>query len=115
MQDLRQSIVELPETFQYSCFHLEHNGRRINDFAELSEVEGLSSGSQISLFEDPYTEKEARMHLVRVRELVGAAGDRTDILHGISAGVSLHDTVAPADGPWEAGLTNGKSSKTTTA
>lgn len=33
------------------------------------------------------------MHVIRVRELIGAAGDRTDTLHGIMAGLSLHDTV----------------------
>lgn len=43
--------------------------------------------------EDPYTEKEARLHVVRVRELIGAAGDRTDTLHGILSGLSLHDSV----------------------
>jgi len=47
--------------------------------------------------EDPYTEKEARLHTVRVRELIGAAGDRTDTLHGISSGISLHDSVTAAD------------------
>ncbi|KAI9881081.1 MAG: Intracellular distribution of mitochondria [Pleopsidium flavum] len=110
VQDLRQSIVELPETFQYSCFHLEHNGVRINDFIELSEVSGLSSGSELTLIEDPYTEKEARMHLVRVRELIGAAGDRIDTLHGISAGVSLHDTVVSLDGLEGSVVANGKPS-----
>lgn len=34
------------------------------------------------------------MHLVRVRELIGAAGDRVDNLHGICAGLSLYDTVS---------------------
>ena len=38
VQDIRQSIVDTPHTFQYSCFHLEHKGKRINDFIELSEV-----------------------------------------------------------------------------
>lgn len=94
VQDVRQSIVELPGTFQYTCFHLEHNGNRINDFIELSEVEGLKADSEIVLVEDPYTEKEARMHIVRTRELVGAAGDRVDNLHGISAGLSLHDAIS---------------------
>lgn len=94
MQDVRQSIVELPGTFQYTCFHLEFNGNRINDFVELSEVEGLKADSEITLVEDPYTEKEARMHVIRIRELVGAAGDRIDILHGINAGLSLHDTIS---------------------
>lgn len=48
----------------------------------------------MKLLEDPYTEKEARMHMVRVRELIGAAGDRFDMAHGISAGLSLHDTIS---------------------
>lgn len=99
VQDLRQSIVETPDTFQYTCFHLEHNGERINDFVELSEVKELGADSEITLIEDPYTEKEARMHLVRMRELIGAAGDRSDQLHGICAGASLHDDLfgaAPA-------------------
>ncbi|KAJ5163600.1 Tetratricopeptide-like helical [Penicillium coprophilum] len=93
VQDVRQSIVELPGTFQYTCFHLEFNGNRINDFVELSEVPGLEADSEIVLVEDPYTEKEARMHVVRIRELIGASGDRVDNLHGISAGLSLHDTI----------------------
>ncbi|KAF2107444.1 clustered mitochondria-domain-containing protein [Lophiotrema nucula] len=97
VQDLRQSIVETPQTFQYSCFHLDFNGQRINDFIELSEVQGLQADSELTLVEDPYTEKEARMHVIRVRELIGAAGDRTDTLQGIMAGLSLHDTVSQGE------------------
>ncbi|KMU85193.1 hypothetical protein CIHG_02976 [Coccidioides immitis H538.4] len=65
VQDVRQSIVELPGTFQYTSFHLEHNGERINDYVELSEVKDLKPDAEIVLVEDPYTEKEARMHLCR--------------------------------------------------
>jgi protein TIF31 len=93
VQDVRQSIVETPDTFQYTCFHLEHNGERINDFVELSEVKELTPDSELVLVEDPYTEREARMHLVRIRELIGASGDRADQLHGVCAGVSLHDSL----------------------
>lgn len=91
VQDVRQSIVETPDTFQYTCFHLEHSGQRINDFVELSEVKDLKPNDELVLIEDPYTEKEARLHVVRMRELIGATGDRSDQLHGISAGLSLHD------------------------
>ncbi|KAL2827083.1 clustered mitochondria-domain-containing protein [Aspergillus cavernicola] len=94
VQDVRQSVVELPGTFQYTCFHLEFNGNRINDFVELSEVPDLQADSEIVLVEDPYTEKDARMHVVRLRELLGAAGNRIDNLHGVSAGLSLHDSIA---------------------
>lgn len=101
---MRQSIVELPGTFQYTCFHLEHKGERINDYIELSEVKDLQADSEVVLVEDPYTEKEARMHVVRIRELIGAAGDRVDNLHGIHAGLSLHDSVAAGEGlPDDAG------------
>lgn len=55
---------------------------------------GLKSESEIVLVEDPYTEKEARMHIVRTRELLGAAGDRIDNLQGIDAGLSLHDSIS---------------------
>lgn len=96
VQDVRQSIVESPGTFQYTCFHLKHNGKRINDFIELAEVKDLKAGSELVLVEDPYTEKEARMHAVRIRELIGAAGDRVDQLQGICAGMSLHDTAIAA-------------------
>jgi len=93
VQDLRQSIIETPQTFQYSCFHLEHKGQRINDYVDLSEVPELAADSVLEVKEDPYSEKEARLHVIRLRELIGAAGDRTDALHGIMAGLSLHDTV----------------------
>ncbi|EGC43713.1 translation initiation factor eIF3 [Histoplasma capsulatum var. duboisii H88] len=97
VQDVRQSIVELPGTFQYTSFHLEHNGTRINDYIELSEVKDIQANSEVVLVEDPYTEKEARMHVIRIRELIGAAGDRVDNLHGICAGLSLHDSVAAGE------------------
>ena len=99
VQDLRQSIMETPGAFQYSCFHLEHKSERINDYVELSEVKGFAPGSGLKLVEDPYTEKEARMHLVRIRDIIGAAGNRVETLHGISAGLSLHDTVSPWKDP----------------
>ena len=99
VQDLRQSIMETPGALQYSCFHLEHNGERVNDYVELSEVKGLAAGPELHLVEDPYTEKEARMHVIRIRDLIGAAGNRVDTLHGVSAGLSLHDTVSPWKDP----------------
>ncbi|KAI0390361.1 putative eukaryotic translation initiation factor 3 subunit CLU1/TIF31 [Xylariaceae sp. FL0594] len=93
IHELRQSIIELPSAFQYSCFHLEHAGERINDFVQISEVKGLGPEAEIRLVEDPYTEKEARIHVIRIRDLVGAAGDRTDTLHGVIPGTSLFDSV----------------------
>ncbi|CAJ2506894.1 Uu.00g080800.m01.CDS01 [Anthostomella pinea] len=93
IHELRQSVIELPSAFQYSCFHLEHAGERINDFIQISDVKGLGPDAEIRLVEDPYTEKEARIHVIRIRDLIGAAGDRTDTLHGVLPGVSVFDFV----------------------
>ncbi|KAF8458391.1 clustered mitochondria-domain-containing protein [Terfezia claveryi] len=97
MQDIRQSIIELPDTVQYSCFHLEHNGTRINDFIELSDVPEITAESELVLVEDPYTEKEARIHFLRMRELIGVTGPRVDTVQGISAGLSLFESIQTGD------------------
>ncbi|KAK3388242.1 clustered mitochondria-domain-containing protein [Sordaria brevicollis] len=93
IHEIRQSIIEHPIAIEFSCFHLEFNGKKINDFIQVSDVEGLENGAQLHLVEDPYTEKEARIHLIRIRELIGASGDRTDTVHGVLAGVSVHDDI----------------------
>lgn len=94
VHEVRQAIIEFPVALQYSCFHLEHKGERVNDFIQISEIQGIGSGSELHLVEDPYTEKEARLHMVRVRELIGASGDRTDAIQGVLSGLSLFEKVA---------------------
>ncbi|ROW12247.1 hypothetical protein VMCG_00169 [Cytospora schulzeri] len=98
VHEVRQSIIELPAALQYSCFHLEHNGERINDFIPINEISGIGPDSEVHLIEDPYTEKEARIHMVRVRELIGASGDRTDTIQGVLSGASLYEKVATEAG-----------------
>ncbi|KAJ4419318.1 Intracellular distribution of mitochondria [Gnomoniopsis sp. IMI 355080] len=94
VHEVRQAIIEFPVALQYSCFHLEHKSERVNDFIQISEIKDIGSGSELHLVEDPYTEKEARLHMVRVRELIGASGDRTDAIQGVLAGLSLFEKVA---------------------
>lgn len=94
VHEVRQSIIDLPSAFQYTCFHLEYNGEKINDFIPLSEIPELGTNPEFQLVQDPYTEKEARIHLVRIRELIGAAGDRSDTTQGVLPGLSLFENVA---------------------
>lgn len=95
IHEIRQSIIEHPLAIQYSCFRLEHNGVRVGEFQQVSEIKDLGPDSELHVVEEPYTEKEARIHIIRIRELVNAAGDRTDIVQGILAGTSLFDDVTP--------------------
>ncbi|KAH6661649.1 eukaryotic translation initiation factor 3 135 kDa subunit [Plectosphaerella plurivora] len=94
VHEVRQSVIDLPAAFRYTCFHLEHKGQRVNDFVSIAEVPNLLEDPVVTLVEDPYTEKEARIHFVRIRELIGAAGDRTDLVQGVLPGLSLLDSVA---------------------
>ncbi|KPM46188.1 Clustered mitochondria [Neonectria ditissima] len=94
VHEVRQSVIDLPAAFQYTCFHLEYNGERINDFIPLAEIPELGPNPEFHLVQDPYTEKEARIHLIRIRELIGAAGDRSETSQGVLPGLSLFETVA---------------------
>ncbi|OAQ88151.1 protein TIF31 [Purpureocillium lilacinum] len=91
VHEVRQSIIDMPSAFRYTCFHLEHNGQKVNDFIPLAEIPDLEPEPVFHLVQDPYTEKEARIHLVRIRELIGAAGDRADISQGVLPGLSLFE------------------------
>ena len=69
----------------------------MNDFAEFSEIPGFGAGSVLTLKEDLYTERDARMHIIRMKELVGPSTLRDDTLFGSSAGLSVHDGVTNVD------------------
>jgi hypothetical protein len=43
--------MESPDTCTHSCFYLAFNGKRINDYLELGEVEGITPESELQLIE----------------------------------------------------------------
>ncbi|KAF5019772.1 hypothetical protein F66182_8209 [Fusarium sp. NRRL 66182] len=94
VHEIRQSIIDLPSAFQYTCFHLEFNGEKVSDFIPLAEIPDLGTTPEFQVVQDPYTEKEARIHFVRIRELIGASGDRCDTAQGLLPGLSLFESVA---------------------
>ncbi|CAK7215444.1 Intracellular distribution of mitochondria [Sporothrix curviconia] len=93
VSEVRQAIIESPAAQQYSCFHLEYKGAHINEFGQVSDIADLALEADIHVVEDPYTEKEARLHVIRIRDLIGAAGNHPDTVHGVLPGLSLFDSV----------------------
>ncbi|KAJ2043727.1 Intracellular distribution of mitochondria, partial [Coemansia sp. S16] len=93
VQDLKQVVGETPGTMEYSCFYLSLNKRRLNDFVELGEIEGLGLDSELELVEDQYTEREARVHVSRLRDLLCGAATANPIVAGLDAGVSVFSTI----------------------
>ncbi|KAK9374342.1 clustered mitochondria-domain-containing protein [Lipomyces chichibuensis] len=91
--DIRQSILDLPSTIQYTCFSLWFNNAKLNDFLELHSVEGIHDGATLELREEAYNDREARAHVLKVRDIVGLISTKNDSIVGLSAGLSALSTI----------------------
>ncbi|KAI0226276.1 Intracellular distribution of mitochondria [Massospora cicadina] len=98
LQDIRQSILENPFTYYHSCFYLEHNGVRLNDYRELATIPGLKECAQLKLREDLYTERESRIHILRLRELLKGYQPPCG-KYGYDEGLSVFHAIAPSPNP----------------
>lgn len=43
--------MESPDTCAYSCFYLSFNGKRINEYMELGEIQDITTESELQLVE----------------------------------------------------------------
>lgn len=75
INDIKQSLIDLPSTNQFSCFSLQYEGTILNDFAELSSLDSLPDAPEFRLVEAPYTERESRIHLGRLADFL--SGNRS--------------------------------------
>ncbi|KAF9426690.1 Intracellular distribution of mitochondria [Podila epigama] len=94
IHDVRQSIVESTETCIHSCFSLAFNGTKLNDFVELGDVEGITPDSELDLILNNYTEREARIHVNRLRDLLAGPAKVNVNAVGIDPAMSFLSTVA---------------------
>ncbi|KAK9721501.1 Intracellular distribution of mitochondria [Basidiobolus ranarum] len=97
IRDVRQALVESPETCIYSCFYLSLEGQKLNDFVTLAEVEGLSPESQLTLVEDVYTEQEARIHLIRLKDLLAGPIKSNAFAVGVDSAIPLFTAISGDD------------------
>ena len=70
VQEIHQLLMDREDTCQRTCFSLQLNGVTLDNFAELKTVEGLKEGSILKVVEEPYTVREARIHVRHVRDLL---------------------------------------------
>ncbi|VDK49646.1 unnamed protein product [Cylicostephanus goldi] len=71
-----QVLLEREATCPKTCFSLQLNGVTLG-FSEIRAVVGLVDGSVLHVVEEPYTMREARIHLRHVRDLL-KNGDQAD-------------------------------------
>ncbi|XP_050311602.1 clustered mitochondria protein homolog [Anthonomus grandis grandis] len=97
VQEIHQLLMDREDTSHRTCFSLQLDGNSLDNFAELKNVEGLKEGSVIKVVEEPYTMREARIHVRHVRDLLKSI-DPTDAYNGMECNsLSFLNTVTQGD------------------
>lgn len=82
VQEIHQLLMDREDTCHRTCFSLQLDGVTLDNFAELKNIEGLKEGSVIKVVEEPYTMREARIHVRHVRDLLKSM-ETTDAYNGV--------------------------------
>lgn len=82
VQEIHQMLMDREDSCHRTCFSLQLDGITLDNFAELKSIENLKDGSILKVVEEPYTVREARIHLRHVRDLLKSL-DPTDAFNGL--------------------------------
>lgn len=82
VQEIHHLLMDREDTCHRTCFSLQLDGVTLDNFAELKNIEGLKEGSIVKVVEEPYTVREARIHLRHVRDLIKSL-DHNDAYNGL--------------------------------
>ncbi len=97
VQEIHQLLMDREDTCQRTCFSLQLNGVTLDNFAELKTIDGLKEGSVLKVVEEPYTVREARIHVRHVRDLLKSV-DNSDAYSGQDcASLSFLNTLSHGD------------------
>ncbi|KAM6946469.1 clustered mitochondria protein homolog [Aplochiton taeniatus] len=82
VQEIHQVLMDREDTCHRTCFSLQLDGNVLDNFAELKTIEGLQEGSLLKVVEEPYTVREARIHVRHIRDLLKSL-DPSDAYNGV--------------------------------
>lgn len=82
VQEIHQLLMDREDTCHRTCFSLQLDGVTLDNFAELKNIDGLKEGSVVKVVEEPYTMREARIHVRHVRDLLKSM-DPADAYNGV--------------------------------
>ncbi|KAG7282509.1 hypothetical protein CRUP_020224 [Coryphaenoides rupestris] len=82
VQEIHQVLMDREDTCHRTCFSLQLDGNVLDNFAELKSIEGLQEASQLKVVEEPYTVREARIHVRHIRDLLKSL-DPSDAYNGV--------------------------------
>lgn len=82
VQEIHQVLMDREDTCHRTCFSLQLEGNVLDNFSELKSIEGLQEGSNLKVVEEPYTVREARIHVRHIRDLLKSL-DPSDSYNGV--------------------------------
>lgn len=95
--EIHQLLMDREDTCHRTCFSLHLDGQTLDNFAELKSIEGLKEGSVIRVQEEPYTVREARIHVRHVRDLLKSLEPLDAYMGTDCASLSYLHTVTQGD------------------
>lgn len=111
VQEIHHLLMDREETCHRTCFSLQLDGVTLDNFAELKNIDGLKEGSIIKVVEEPYTVREARIHLKHVRDLIKSL-DYNDAYNGLDChSLSFLNVITDGDIMNDRRHSNAKNSK----
>ena len=110
--DIRNFILDSPDSCEITCFHLEHDGKPLNDYVEVGAYAPLLTKlannklHSVQIVPDFYDERSAKLHVRRLRELLvnpPAHVTTTNLLSeaktGTKAALRIKSALATSGGP----------------
>uniref|UniRef100_A0A8C5LUA4 Clustered mitochondria protein homolog n=1 Tax=Leptobrachium leishanense TaxID=445787 RepID=A0A8C5LUA4_9ANUR len=82
VQEIHQVLMDREDTCHRTCFSLQLDGNVLDNFAELKTIDGFQEGSVLKVVEEPYTVREARIHVRHIRDLLKSL-DPSDAFNGV--------------------------------
>ncbi|XP_056385246.1 clustered mitochondria protein homolog isoform X2 [Hyla sarda] len=115
VQEIIQVLMEHEDSCHRTCFSLQFDGNVLDNFSELKSVEGLKDGSVLKVVEEPYTIREARIHIRHFRDLLKSL-DLTDAYNGVDcSSLSFLSSISEDSCSSENNGNNGKKKKRSSA
>lgn len=97
VQEINHQLIDREDTCHRTCFSLQLDGNTLDNFCELKNIDGLKEGSVIKVVEEPYTVREARIHVRHVRDLLKSL-DMSDAYNGVDcSSLSFMNVIAQND------------------
>lgn len=97
VQEIHHLLMDREDTCHRTCFSLQLGNATLDNFVELKSIDGLKDASIIKVVEEPYTVREARLHLRHVRDLIKSL-DYNDAYNGLDChSLSFLSTITNGD------------------